>query len=69
MYRKTPHAALHLGVGVKRLLAAIRCRRLLPPSKDSSGHFIWTSKDLNRARVALRIDRRRRGQKGVAYAR
>jgi hypothetical protein len=69
VYLKTTRAAEHLCLKAKTLLALIRHRRILAPEKDSSGDYVWSPRDLARARAALRIDRRRRAWKGVAYAR
>ena len=52
---KTPAAARALGVTYWRLVSAIRCGRLAPPAKDSSGDFVWTEEDLERARAALAV--------------
>jgi hypothetical protein len=60
MPRKTPAAARELGVTVYRLHSLIRGGKLPPPQKDTSGDFIWTDADLDRALQALTLDRRRR---------
>jgi hypothetical protein len=59
-YRKTPAAADELGVGYYRLIGLLRARRIKRPEKDSSGDYVWTEEDLERARQALVTDRRRR---------
>jgi hypothetical protein len=59
MPRKTPAAARELGVTVYRLHSLIRGGKLPPPQKDTSGDFIWTDADVDRARRALTLDRRR----------
>ncbi len=50
---KTPAAADLLGVGYWRLIGLIRSRRLAPPQKDSSGDYLWTPEDIERARQAF----------------
>ncbi len=52
-YRKTPIAARELGISYTNLHNLIRYGKLTPPGRDSSGHFVWTDADLERARVAL----------------
>jgi hypothetical protein len=51
--RKTPIVADLLGVGYYRLISLMRSRRLAPPAKDTSGDYIWTDADIDRARRAL----------------
>jgi hypothetical protein len=58
---KTREAARWLGVSYWRLVSLLRCDKLTPlPQKDSSGDFVWFPEDLERARAALKIDRRRK---------
>jgi hypothetical protein len=60
-YRKTPAAARELGITYHRLIGLVRFDKLdQPPQRDSSGDFIWTDADLERARAALQIDHRRK---------
>jgi hypothetical protein len=61
-YLKTSAAADLLGIPYYTLAALMRSRRLLPPSKDSSGDYVWTPDDIDRARAALAARRRRRRQ-------
>jgi hypothetical protein len=57
---KTPQAAKVLGVSYWRLVSLLRCEKIEPPAKDSSGDFIWLEKDLAAARQALENGRQRR---------
>jgi hypothetical protein len=50
---KTPAAADLLGVGYWRLIGLLRSKRLPRPQKDSSGDYLWTPEDIERARRAL----------------
>jgi hypothetical protein len=59
MFKKTPEAARALGVPYWRLSDAIRRGALTPPQKDSSGDYVWGPDDIERARAALAIDRRK----------
>jgi hypothetical protein len=52
-FLKTPAAADLLGVGYWRLIGLLRSKRLAPPQKDSSGDYLWTPEDIERARQAL----------------
>ncbi len=54
---KTTAAARLLGVPYWRLFALVRDGLVTPP-KDSSGDYVWTDSDIERAREALA---RRRG--------
>jgi hypothetical protein len=58
-YLKTQAAVLELGTTYHRLIGLIRFRKIAPPGRDSSGDYVWTSEDLERARLALLIDRRK----------
>lgn len=60
-YRKSPAAAKELGISYYQLIGLLRSDRLAPPEKDSSGDYVWTDGDLERARQALRAGRRRKG--------
>jgi hypothetical protein len=60
MVRRTRRAAEELGITEGNLHYLIRSRKLRPPERDSSGDFIWRDSDLEAARQALRIDRRRK---------
>jgi len=57
--RKSFIAADELGISYYRLIGLLRSRKLPPPSKDSSGDYIWTDDDMDNARQALRLGRRR----------
>jgi hypothetical protein len=57
---KTPIAAKQLGVPVHRLATLIRFEKITPPSKDSSGDYVWTAEDIERARAAMAQGRSRK---------
>jgi hypothetical protein len=61
-YRKTPKAALEVGEGVTymNLYNLIRNGKIPPPERDSSGDFIWSDADIERARKALALRKRRK---------
>jgi hypothetical protein len=59
-YLKTMGVAAKLEVTCYRLYELLRNRKLAPPSKDSSGDYIWLPEDVERARQALASGRRRR---------
>lgn len=60
--RKSPLAAKELGISFYRLHGLLRADKITPPQKDSSGDYIWTDEDLERARRALaENDRRKQG--------
>jgi hypothetical protein len=52
-YRKTMRAAKELNTSYWRLVGLIRTRRLTPPEKDSSGDYIWSDSDMERAKAAF----------------
>jgi hypothetical protein len=52
-YLKTPAAARALKTTYHKLMGLIRFDKIAPPQRDSSGDFIWTDDDLERARRAL----------------
>jgi hypothetical protein len=60
VYRKTTAAAAELGERYYTLLNLVRYQKVPAPAKDSSGDFIWSDEDLERARIALRTSRRAR---------
>jgi hypothetical protein len=72
MSHKTVGVARLLGVNYQRLWNLIRSGRLDPPRKDESGDYVWDNDDIDRARAALSIDRRRIAYRhavaGVAHA-
>ncbi len=65
-YRKTPAAARELGITYHRLIGLIRFDKIEPPARDSSGDYVWTDDDLERARAALNA--RRAGRGGAVHA-
>ncbi len=56
-YLKSPAAAKLLGITYSTLCNLIRTDRLKPPAKDSSGDYVWSAEDLDRARQALAMRR------------
>ncbi len=64
-YRKTPAAARELGTTYHRLINLIRFDKITSPERDSSGDFLWSDADLDRARQALAAART---GKGVIHA-
>lgn len=60
MGQKTPIAARILGIAESHLHYLVRSHKIPAPQKDSSGDFIWFDTDIERARQALKIDRRRK---------
>lgn len=60
MVRKTQEVARELGVSYYRIISLLRSEKLVPPQKDASGDYIWAVADLEAARRALLIGRRRR---------
>jgi hypothetical protein len=57
---KTPVAAMHLNTTYHRLIDLVRFQKIPAQGKDTSGHYIWGQADLDRAREALKMDRRKR---------
>jgi hypothetical protein len=60
-YRKTPVAARELGTTYHRLIGLLRFGKIDPPARDTSGDYVWTDADLERARQALDGGRRPEG--------
>jgi hypothetical protein len=52
-YQKTPAVADQLGISYTRLINLLRTRRLIPPQKDTSGDYVWSLEDVERARQVL----------------
>jgi hypothetical protein len=61
IYRKTPVAAKELGVTYHVLVGLMRYGKLEPPGRDSSGDYVWTDHDMERAHQALNERRRPAG--------
>lgn len=62
--KKTCEVVELLGVKGPRLRDAIQNQRIAPPpGKDPSGHFVWTDADIERARIAISTDLRRRSSR------
>jgi hypothetical protein len=53
-------AAAKIGIGVPHLRSLVRDARIPPPPKNEFGYYEWRDSDLERARQALAVDRRRR---------
>ena len=60
-YFKTPVVASQLNVPDHRLHYLLRGNKIAPPQKDSSGDYVWTPEDVERARHALAARRPRQG--------
>jgi hypothetical protein len=60
LHVKTPVAAKRLGVPYHRLIGLLRADRIEPPAKDSSGDYVWSAADIERAREALQTGGRRK---------
>jgi hypothetical protein len=58
-FLKSSGLAQELGIPYTHLFSLLRTGRLERPEKDSSGDYLWTAADINRARRALACDRRR----------
>jgi hypothetical protein len=54
-----PQAARTLGVTYHQLIGLLRFNKMPPPSRDTSGDYLWTADDLERARQTLRSARYR----------
>lgn len=59
-YRKTTIVARELNTTYHRVIGLIRFNKIPPPERDSSGDFIWTAEDVERAREALQAQANRR---------
>jgi DNA-binding transcriptional MerR regulator len=60
-FLKSRVVADQLGISYYNLFELIRSKRLTPPEKDSSGDYVWTPADIERAREALAWRGRRSG--------
>jgi hypothetical protein len=59
---KTPVAARILAVPYHCLIGLLRDGKMIPPSKDSSGDYLWAEEDLAAARQALARRQQRRSR-------
>jgi hypothetical protein len=50
---KTAAAVRELRTSYFKLYGLLRYNKIPPPAKDSSGDYLWTLRDLERARKAL----------------
>jgi hypothetical protein len=57
---KTRSVCNFLNVRYSHLTCMLRDGRLAPPAKDESGDFVWLDSDIQRAREALAMPRRKR---------
>jgi len=66
MPRKTLDVVAELaadGCTYWKLVSALRSGKIVPlPARDCSGDFIWSDEDIERVRVALRTDLRRKAK-------
>jgi hypothetical protein len=58
-FRKTTVAAQELGIPYYRLIGLLRYGKMAAPARDTSGDYLWTDVDLERARQALAAGRRK----------
>jgi DNA-binding transcriptional MerR regulator len=58
MFFKSREVAKRLGITYRVLFEMLRRGRLDPPAKDSSGDYVWTEADVERAQAALASRRR-----------
>lgn len=56
----TRDVAALLNISTLTVHNLIRTGRLAEPARDSSNRYVWTAQNIEAARVALTIDRRRR---------
>src|SRR5262249_43596193 len=56
---KPPAAAHELRTTYHRLIGLLRFQKIEPPERDSSGDYVWSASDLDRARAALQVSRKR----------
>jgi hypothetical protein len=63
---KTRAVARLLGQSPANLIAGIREGRFPPPEKDELGHYVWTARDIEAARTAMRRDKRFGKRKATA---
>ncbi|MHB1426944.1 MAG: hypothetical protein ACYC3I_27635 [Gemmataceae bacterium] len=59
MHRKSRDVADCLGISYYALFELLRGQHLIPPEKDSSGDYVWTAEDIERAQKALAHRRRK----------
>jgi hypothetical protein len=67
-YLKTPAAAQAIPTTYLRLINLIRYGKIPAPPKDSSGDYIWSSEDLERARQALKAGRQGKATEALTNA-
>jgi hypothetical protein len=66
---KSVMAARELGIPYSHLASLLRSGKFPAPQKDSSGDYLWSEQNLEEARRAMGLDRRRkavRDASGVA---
>jgi hypothetical protein len=52
-FLKTPAAAKALNIPYSHLVSLLRHGKIVPPTKDSSGDYLWTEADLSAAQQVL----------------
>jgi hypothetical protein len=67
-FLNTRAAARLLGRNANALHYLIQNDYLAEPQKDASGNYLWFPEDIERARAALAIDRRKLPRKPTAAA-
>src|SRR5262245_28750959 len=58
--KTTRAAAREAGLMLAQITHAICHGKLVPPAKDETGRYLWTAADIERARQAVAVDRRRK---------
>jgi DNA-binding transcriptional MerR regulator len=61
-HRSTTRAAQIVGIPTSHLYSLLRAGRLAPPMRDDSGDYLWSERDIEAARQALRMPRRQRAR-------
>jgi hypothetical protein len=57
-FRKTTVAVRELGTTYHKLIGLLRFNKIPAPLRDSSGDYLWSDEDLERARHALAARRK-----------
>lgn len=63
---KAPVAAQQIGISYFLLMSFIRSGRMPSPERDTSGHYWFSREDIERARAAMGVDRRRKEHRHAA---
>jgi DNA-binding transcriptional MerR regulator len=67
-YLKSGAVAQQLGIPYYTLFELMRGGHLQPPQKDSSGQYVWTEADVERARHAVAERKTRQEKRHAATA-